>query len=302
LATLSPCVGLCQIESTSGLCSGCARSGEEIASWKDAPEAVLNRIWAELPGRREKLGIGLHRLGWSPEVILSFVQGTLRAGQGSWVVGAFGAVAKFSIGRDDVCEVERDGSRITARTGRGAVRFEITERVRVLSTRVNVGGTSEEIIILAVPRSRTRPRPNAGLTALGVDRDAIRPADRGDRLYDLGLDSEAAAFCVRTRALDLVEELDRGTGRKWADLPPEEGDWIIYNSPSRVALNDLARIEVFAPIPPPDGQALVGPHAHFPPTLLAFGQETPPRWDVPESFVPCAIFYPIDLGSRGEYV
>jgi predicted Fe-S protein YdhL (DUF1289 family) len=53
----SPCVGFCQLDEASGLCVGCARSAAEIAAWKSAPPAVLEHVWSELPGRRERLGI-----------------------------------------------------------------------------------------------------------------------------------------------------------------------------------------------------------------------------------------------------
>ena len=42
---------------------------------RGASTIVLKRIWAELPARRAKLGIGLHRLGWMREDIRSFIAG-----------------------------------------------------------------------------------------------------------------------------------------------------------------------------------------------------------------------------------
>jgi predicted Fe-S protein YdhL (DUF1289 family) len=67
----SPCIGFCRI-AASGLCSSSART-QEVTNWRTAPGPVRERIWAELPGRRAKLGIGLHRLDWTTDDIYSFV-------------------------------------------------------------------------------------------------------------------------------------------------------------------------------------------------------------------------------------
>jgi predicted Fe-S protein YdhL (DUF1289 family) len=58
VSTTSPCTGICQIEQDSRLCLGCARTLDEIAAWRGASEAEKQRIWAELPTRRAKLGVG----------------------------------------------------------------------------------------------------------------------------------------------------------------------------------------------------------------------------------------------------
>lgn len=52
----SPCVGICQIEKSSGLCTGCWRSLREIAGWVRFPESERRRIMAELPTRRGEEG------------------------------------------------------------------------------------------------------------------------------------------------------------------------------------------------------------------------------------------------------
>ncbi|MHC5540915.1 DUF1289 domain-containing protein, partial [Singulisphaera rosea] len=48
----SPCVGICRMDSTSGLCIGCARTIAEIITWRDASPDTKRRIWAELSSRR----------------------------------------------------------------------------------------------------------------------------------------------------------------------------------------------------------------------------------------------------------
>ncbi len=292
MATLSPCVGLCQLDSSLGLCTGCARSGAEIGAWQDASPAVLARVWADLPRRRVRLGIGLHRLNWSTEQIVDFVLGSIRVSEGAWVLGGFGAFAPFTVGRDEACAVDRDGATITAVNTRGAIRFEIHDRVRALSLGGDPADPTQAVIILAVPRSRNNPRPNADLTTLGADRDAIRPTDRLDRLYDLGANSEAGACCVRTASPDLTTELDRQTGRNWTQLSAATRDWPIDQTAARVVVSAVGRSEAFTSIAPHGDLTAPGSWTRLFPDFLALGRETPPGIDVPNSFVPCAIYDP----------
>ncbi|WP_375453927.1 DUF1289 domain-containing protein [uncultured Methylobacterium sp.] len=47
----SPCTKVCVIEEASGLCIGCGRSRDEIASWGALPEGRRRAIIAGLPAR-----------------------------------------------------------------------------------------------------------------------------------------------------------------------------------------------------------------------------------------------------------
>jgi predicted Fe-S protein YdhL (DUF1289 family) len=288
----SPCVGLCRLDEASGICVGCARSRAEIASWKDAPPAIRERIWTELPERRTRLGIGLHRLAWTQDAIQAFIKGTFRAGGGTWVHGIFGAVGEFCIGPDDACEIVAEGERITAQTGRGAIRFDVTDQVRALAMTTKVGAATRDVIVLATPRGHLGRAANQGLTALGPDRGAIRSREREERLYDLGLGASAAGFCVRTSDTELARELEDRIGQGWAELLAGLGGRIVCASPPRVILSPIGRVEVFTPIPLPSGRSPDGPHTHFLPIHLAVGREMPPGLELPEALVPCGIFYP----------
>lgn len=50
----SPCVSICVIDPTTGLCEGCARSLAEIAGWSTMTSAERCRIMAGLEGRKAK--------------------------------------------------------------------------------------------------------------------------------------------------------------------------------------------------------------------------------------------------------
>ncbi|MFZ1413603.1 MAG: DUF1289 domain-containing protein [Defluviicoccus sp.] len=50
----SPCIGVCSIAPASGLCTGCLRTRDEIARWRDASRREKQRILQDLARRRAK--------------------------------------------------------------------------------------------------------------------------------------------------------------------------------------------------------------------------------------------------------
>jgi len=58
----TPCIKVCVVDGESGLCLGCYRRLNEVATWTRLTDAERDRILAELPDRRklirpEKLGL-----------------------------------------------------------------------------------------------------------------------------------------------------------------------------------------------------------------------------------------------------
>lgn len=51
----SPCVKICMIHPSEGLCIGCLRTLDEIARWGAMTPAERREIMAELPGRAPRL-------------------------------------------------------------------------------------------------------------------------------------------------------------------------------------------------------------------------------------------------------
>ncbi|MCQ8781265.1 DUF1289 domain-containing protein [Mangrovibrevibacter kandeliae] len=51
MAIDSPCTRVCVIDPASGLCRGCRRTIEEIASWTRLTEAGRRAVLADLPNR-----------------------------------------------------------------------------------------------------------------------------------------------------------------------------------------------------------------------------------------------------------
>ncbi|MBN8504056.1 MAG: DUF1289 domain-containing protein [Burkholderiales bacterium] len=52
----SPCINVCRMDAASGLCLGCARTLDEIASWSQAGSAQRLAVLQQLPARRAALG------------------------------------------------------------------------------------------------------------------------------------------------------------------------------------------------------------------------------------------------------
>jgi uncharacterized protein len=53
--TLSPCIGVCAINSDTHLCEGCFRTLDEIAGWWDYPLDEKKEIMARTEERRQRL-------------------------------------------------------------------------------------------------------------------------------------------------------------------------------------------------------------------------------------------------------
>ncbi len=50
----TPCIQVCVLDPVTGLCEGCGRTREEIATWFRLTEEDRRRIMAELPERMRK--------------------------------------------------------------------------------------------------------------------------------------------------------------------------------------------------------------------------------------------------------
>jgi len=52
---VSPCIKVCAIDGTSGLCLGCGRTLNEIAQWARFDETERRQVMDALPGRLEAI-------------------------------------------------------------------------------------------------------------------------------------------------------------------------------------------------------------------------------------------------------
>jgi hypothetical protein len=54
-AVPSPCIDVCKVDASTGLCVGCGRTLDEIAAWSTLDDDGKRAVWSELPARRERL-------------------------------------------------------------------------------------------------------------------------------------------------------------------------------------------------------------------------------------------------------
>ncbi len=52
----SPCMSVCQMDATTGLCIGCLRTLDEIAQWGNADAAFKRTVWANIEARLAQFG------------------------------------------------------------------------------------------------------------------------------------------------------------------------------------------------------------------------------------------------------
>ena len=52
---VTPCTKVCVVDGESGLCLGCFRTLEEIASWEDFDPLKRAELMAALPARRDRI-------------------------------------------------------------------------------------------------------------------------------------------------------------------------------------------------------------------------------------------------------
>jgi predicted Fe-S protein YdhL (DUF1289 family) len=59
---ISPCVKICVLDRTRGICIGCERTLNEIATWGTMEEAARDRIMTALPERKLVREAALNRI------------------------------------------------------------------------------------------------------------------------------------------------------------------------------------------------------------------------------------------------
>ena len=76
--------------------------------------------------------------------------------------------------------------------------------------------------------------------------------------------------------------------------PQTAAPWVRFSNRTHIASlwSRLGRVEVFQPIPPPNGKSPEGPHTHVLPKLLAHGRTHAATEPLPAGWIPCAHLYP----------
>lgn len=216
-----------------------------------------------------------------------------------WSLGVFGAIAEFLRDKDEPAEQRNADSLIEASTARGAIRILDIRDTNLVAYELpsRHEARRRRSFIACLPAARAAMAGRAELTEIGMDAQAIRTEDRAAVLFDLGLGFPNLDACIRTNDAALIAELRAACGRSLFAPGNSIGMTIALASPHRVFMSALGRIEVFQPIPPPDGRSPEGPHTHLLPKLLAHRRTHAATVPVPDGFLPCLGLHPPQAGE-----
>ena len=211
-----------------------------------------------------------------------------------WDLGTFGAIAEFMRDVGEPVHVERGDAAVSIATGRGALRLEERAEARLIAyeTVSRHAGSWRHGVAVCLPQDACAMHRRSVVTELGPDAGAIRPQDRADLLFDVGLDILQTDVCVRTGNAELIAALRASEGRSFFDAGSPALAAVLRAGPHRVFMARLGRVEVFQPIPPPTGKSPDGPHTHILPKLLRSRRTHAATTPIPDGLVPCAHFYP----------
>lgn len=209
-----------------------------------------------------------------------------------WSMGTFGAIGEFT--RDPDERVLSAISETTAAvvTPRGGLRLKAHSDQRLIASEVLTNESWSQRIALCLPEAHCMMNSRQVLTELGPDDDALRPVDQGGVLFDLGLGCLQVDVCVRIPNPDTARALRRVAGQPVFAAESSALPILMAANPHRVFLTRIGRLEVFQPIPAPNGRSPDGPHTHILPKLLVSARTHAATEPLPEGWVPCAHFYP----------
>ena len=213
----------------------------------------------------------------------------------SWSVGTFGAIAEFHRDADEPVEVRNEGSTFSAVTARGGLRLLLTPGLRAFAyeTLSSTPGQWNHAVALCLPTAAATMSRRELLTELGADIAAVRAHDRDAVLFDMGLGCRQIDVCLRTADPKTLSALRRGVGRSLL----EDGNPLMADmprlSPHRVFSCPFGRVEVYQPVPAPDGISPMGPHTHVLPKLMREERTHAATTPIPEGWIPCAHLYPV---------
>ncbi len=208
-----------------------------------------------------------------------------------WAVGVLGGIAEFT--RSPWESARRiPGGMVTARGGIALRADPIAKLVAHEALSRRAGHWQQGLTLCLATRDAALGEAHGVVTELGPDDEPLRPRDGGATLFDMGLGFGHLRACVRTAQPDLLAALRAGCGRPLFDHGSPAGPAIVQASPHRVFITALARIEVYQPIPPPDGRSPEGPHTHILPALLRSRRTHAATTHLPEGLVPVLDAFP----------
>jgi hypothetical protein len=225
------------------------------------------------------------------QILKLLTEHILNAGT-QWSLGTFGAIAEFSRDPDEPVKLTTSEEEIAAVTKRGGVAIRMVEGLRPFASESITRLNWNHRVALCLTKSACAMSQRAVLTELGPDTGALRAEDRGNILFDLGLDALQADLCIRLADAAVVANLRAHVGRSVFEPGNPAMAIILSASPHRVFISRVGRIEVYQSIPPAMGKSPDGPHTHVLPKLLKSRRTHPATEPIPDDWIPCAHFYP----------
>ena len=178
----SPCTGICKYNASLGLCSGCARSGDEIGRWSGSDASYRERVWRELVMRRRALRLLTMRPNWTAAQIAAQLTNRLNRGQElvfgdkAQAIHVEGAAGSSSLGVESA-------KTLIFRTASAGFSLTVSEAVRAFSVAASIDAChdDEALLVLAVPRLSVRSEAEGASTAASALFDQIDhlPAPEG---------------------------------------------------------------------------------------------------------------------------
>ncbi|GJD72408.1 DUF6925 family protein [Methylobacterium goesingense] len=219
------------------------------------------------------------------EAVAALVADGLADPEATWSLGGFGALAEFGHGHAE------SGTRIVGPrpglvTARGAIRLDPRAAIPVAYETAFHGGWSHAVA-LCLPTAHGAPNPDV-LTESGPDGDAVRPENRGDPMFDLGLGLHQGRFVLRTSDPEALADLRRAVGLHAFDPAAPVLDLVARRAVDVVVVTPLGRIEVFAGAEP----MVPGPRAFLAPRVLALGRTHAATASIPNRLMPVAVLHP----------
>jgi hypothetical protein len=229
-----------------------------------------------------------------PIVILTtdFLTQQLAEAEAGWSVGTFGAIAEFARDVSEPVDLRRSRERIVAVTDKGGISIFFDDALRLIASESPTTESWSHRVALCLPRERCAMSGRTELTEVGPDREALRRRDRNGVLFDLGLGALQIDACIRVDDEPTLDALRPWVGKPLLAAGNDAMGIILRANPHRVFISRVGRVEVFQPIPPPDGKSPDGPHTHVLPKLLAHGRTHAATEPLPDGWIPCAHLYP----------
>jgi hypothetical protein len=224
--------------------------------------------------------------------LFDFLAAQLADAETGWSIGSFGAIAEFVRDLDEAVTLQRGDGSISAVTARGGLRIAVQDALRPLASESLTAESWSHRVALCLPQEVCVMDRRTVFTELGPDHEALRPADRPAILFDLGLGTLQLDACVRVADDTTVSSLRNWIGRSLFEAGNGAMGVLLAANPHRVFISRVGRVEVYQPIPPPDGKSPDGPHTHVLPKLLRHNRTHAATEFVPAGWVPCAHFYP----------